>query len=533
MKILRPVMRPVLRQTLLLFALLLQLAGGALSPACAATDPVAQGIAAANSQALGGLTLGLGERLRRAARAAQASNPVDNLPWTIAPAWTASTAYLQGAVVSASVTASSITHTAYYVQLGTAGTSGSTAPTWRLDGITVSDNGLLWMYVGDRPMAANDANAPTITLTTEPNNYTNPITGNTSGQYIVYAGSNYFSRAFTLAGATNVNTGPGWGSTFVGYNSASGVAGTAKGIDISFQVDDIAFSIGTQTGWQRMGIIIDGRFVAPQWLQQATTGNTNWVTFTFAARRTHTVEIVTGSAGFTFLGVALPGPSTVRALPPKTVTAVAVDDSYDDGSSYHPFLAFGQLNTQVGLRLGWNVTHMATGGTGFANPNGSNYTFPQRVADSANAAIIAKADVVFGHGSTNDSGYTSAQIQAGVNAFYANIRAVNPTCAIIWFGPAPIGTSLSALQSYQAVDTAEATAWAAIMANDKRVFYHPWANAPLSTTPFMNVYQTGYYANTIGVYINGGDSIHPTDLGLNAESKWEADTIVNNDLPQL
>lgn len=492
-----------------------------------ATDIIAQGLAASASNALGGLSLSYGERLRRAARAAQLSNIMDNLPWTVAAPWAASTAYQTGAVVSASVTANTVTHTAYYVQLGSAGTSGGSAPTWRLDGITIADNGLIWAYAGDRPMAANDALAPTVALTTAGNPNTNPFTGTTTQQVF----PSTFPQAFSVANGTPALTSSYW--NFTGFNDYSGHATSATGVGLSFIVDDIGFSIISVTTWGRSTIAIDDRIFSPSWVQQASASSYNFASFTFSTRKPRKVEIFSGTASYGFNGIATANPSAVRPAPPRTVNAVMVSDSYDAGSSYHPFTAYGQLGTQVGHRLGWNVLHMATGGTGFCNPNTSYYTFPQRVADTGNAAKIATADVVFGYGSTNDSGYTGAQIQAAVATFYANVRAVNKTCAIIWFGPAPIGTSLGALQTYQAVDTALATAFAAIHASDKRVFYYPFANAALSTTPLMNQYQSGYYGNTVGILINAGDNVHPTDLGVNAISKWMSDTIYNSVLPVL
>ncbi len=474
------------------------------------------GIAAA------GGAISLREKLQRASQAAAVSNPVTAAPWLVPPAYSASTAYAVGQVVS---------NGGNWYMCGIAGTSPSsgTGPTTTTSGQYIQDatSGLYWTYLGGAQIAASDPQAPAVSLVTS-----NPFLAQS---YLPL----YFPNRFRIFGAypTALRTNL-W--ELKAFNYVSGAA-TCCGAAVGFGTDSAKVAIQLPSNGAQYRVIVDGRYLTPS--GYVIGGSDSWAIIDWTSssgKRPRTYRVETNKSVSYFGGVSVLADASVWAEEDAAaIKSVYLSDSYGAGSNYGPFLGGGSLPAQVGKLLGiadmWN---MSTGGTGdIATNGGAAYSFAQRIADTANKATIAAADVIFMQGSTNDQGSTQTAITAARLANLQALRAANPVAAIIVVGVPSINlTSVTsnAAQIEAAVQSAVSTF------NDRRTTFIPlatdtppwvmgtWNN---TSTPGATAGSTGG-GNNAGFYI-GGDNIHPPEIGTGYYARRIANAVRTLVIPNL
>ena len=96
---------------------------------------------ASSSTAVGAFPNTLGMKLRKLAAAAQTNNPLINTPLGPAPAWVATTAYVQGQVV---------VNGGYQYICSVAGTSAASGGPTGQGFAPIIDNTVTWFYYGSR-----------------------------------------------------------------------------------------------------------------------------------------------------------------------------------------------------------------------------------------------------------------------------------------------------------------------------------------------------------------------------------------------
>ncbi len=481
----------------------------------------------------------LGAKLRAAYQASATSNFAVNPPWfacvsgnnaiaaVVCSAWAANAAYATQSVVS--------NGGHLYVQVNGACTSASSGGPSAVTNSVVADNTCGWLYMGEARTAANDSAAPGVSTASG----TAPFTG------AVYWDLQGYPSLYTALG---VSLGSAYGSYYELLTSFNNKAGstTGYGAKICANVTDSKFAVTVSSGSAQFAITINGRLLSPQAILYST-GNPADVIVDFSATsgyQTRAVCILSGKSNPAYGGIFTTTNGSVTPAPSPTVNAAAIYDSYDAGSSYGPYSAYGVFSQQLAAYLGWTVWSMGQGSTGPQNPgttcSGACYNYIQRAADSGNAATLAKMDVVVFNVSTNDVGCTgsvSSNCPIGsettaIQMLLAQLRSVAPNAMIVGVGPSPIDPSANyaALISLDSVGSSAFASWNDPAGPGKKC-YVPFAASVASVFPAN--YQSGAPSGLPSqpFLIDTGDLTHPVDLGTIAMAAWVQAQIASKCLP--
>ncbi|UJX46650.1 SGNH/GDSL hydrolase family protein [Xanthobacter sp. YC-JY1] len=187
------------------------------------------------------------------------------------------------------------------------------------------------------------------------------------------------------------------------------------------------------SGTSGMAINVNSRPLIPGTLSPLPATN-DFTKITWGSRRPRLYEIFAhrGAGNIGLLGLTA-ADRIWPAPPPINLRMGWIGDSYDEGSGYGPMVPGRRLCQLVGRRLGiYDVWSWSKGGTGLINQGVGSafYTYIQRIPE-----IAARSPHLWIiQGSTNDSGYSAAQIKAAAKALIAAIRAVS-SAPIVWVGP--------------------------------------------------------------------------------------------------
>ena len=405
----------------------------------------------------------LGSKLRNAYQAASKSNYVVNSPWfscisanpasVVCSAWSASTTYSQGTVVSVGT---SPTH--LLVLSNSSCTSGTGTPSvgTSFDAV-ISDGGCSWYYLGAQTATSNDAGAPTLSTASG--------TAPWAGAVWWVAGS--YPSLYTPNGVSISTT---YGTYYKHMYSFNNFLNNPVGIggEVCANVTDVKFAIASSSGGTPYSVTIDDRLLSAQAVNY-NTGNPADVIFDFSTTtgfKTRKVCVRGGKYTPNFGGIFTTSQGSVTPATPPVVNAAYIYDSYDAGSSYGPFSGYSLLSQQVGARMGWSVWSMSQGTTGPQNKNVTYYNYQQRIYDSGNMATLANMDVIVTNLSTNDSsctGSTNGTVcptgseATALQNMLSGIRSVNSNALIVVFGPAPVNGG-AGYSAYVAEETSYATA---------------------------------------------------------------------------
>lgn len=440
----------------------------------------------------------LGVRLRRLARAAEASNPLINPPWTKAPDWVASTAYIQGDV--------RVNGGKLYVCV-TNGTSAASGGPTATNGNSQADDTAAWTYYGRPQVTADDAMAPALTIST----------ASTSGLTNVFTPVAY-PEVFGVYGGYATTFATNYWRMYAFSRAAGSFA--SGGIRVAFEFEDDKLDIGFGNSTAGVRVIIDDRDYSPGNITPATGATPTYLKFDFSStsgwkRRKVVVESFKGGSGFDFCGVRVSPTGAVWAPPAQDdVTVACISDSIFAGSGYGPMLSGNAVHGRLGKLLGWNnCWSFSEGGTGYiAAGAGPYYTYGQRIAE----ALTRNPDLWVFMGSTNDIGETAEAITAAALAAFQAIRAGGSTAPIIVLGVWPINNA-----SVPTVETAVQSA--VTQFNDSKTYFIPIngdAVLPWVTGAWNNTNNTS--SVNAPMYI-AGDNVHPADIG----TAYLADRIAN------
>lgn len=454
----------------------------------------------------------LGTKLRRKAADASINNPLTATPWTAPVAWVASTAYVQGQLVT--------NNGNMYVCI-TSGTSASSGGPTTTNGSAQSDGSAAWGFYSSATPASSDSNAPTLTLSSStPSGLTNLYNPNT------------FPTFYTVRGGSATTYATSYWQ-MIGFNRSAN-SPWSVGISIDMIIDAPKFAIGFTNGVSPVAVIINGRYYSQGGIVQTQSGTPNWATFDFSStlgKKRYKVTLQFYNSGQpTFAGVRVGPNDTMIPLPTSDiVNAVFISDSIYAGSSYGPFIPGRTAPQRIAASLGWeNPTNMSQGGTGYINVgSGPYYNYPQRVADTANAAQITNANIIVLFGSTNDIGQSG--IATAVTSTLSAIRSLNATAPIVVFGLWSINNA-----GVSATETAVQSGVTAFADPAAKTFFIPMYAAipmPVVTGSWNNSANTG--STNSGLYINTGDNTHPEDIGTSYLGDWQADAILAQVLPYI
>ncbi len=458
---------------------------------------------ASSSTGVGAFPNTLGMKLRKLAASAQINNPLINTPLGPAPAWVASTAYVQGQVVS---------NGGYQYICSVAGTSaGSGGPTGQ-GFAPISDNTVTWFYYGFSTPASAAANQPAIsTATSVPGTLTQTIAQNVSPSPFYFTGGIPYLDGF---GSYTFYSLLSTGSTKSDYSYA-----------VTFMTDANEVAIKVFGGTQVARFIIDGQYVTISGYKDGTGGNPsyNLIDFTNAGgRKARTITMVS-HPNVTFGGISIAPTEEAWAPPAKDRLRVLwIGDSISSGGANAPALADADTPRQVGLYMGWSdVWDSSQGGVGYTAQNGgSNYTF---AGTAANMVPGNAPDLVIFMGSVNDVGTASATEQANVLTALRNVRNVYASVPIIVLGiwPDARGPDAATLSTENDVKTAVATF------GDALTYYIPIANDPVQAWMTGTGHNTSPTGTGNSDAYTASDGVHPSDIGRLYEVQREVVALRN------
>jgi lysophospholipase L1-like esterase len=459
---------------------------------------------ASSSTAVGAFPNTLGMKLRKLAAAAQANNPLINTPLGPAPAWVATTAYVQGQVV---------VNGGYQYVCSVAGTSaGSGGPTGQ-GFAPISDNTVTWFYYGFSTPASAAANQPVIsTATSVPGALTQTIAMNANPSPFYFTGGIPFVDGFGSYSFYSLLT---VGSTKGGPSAA-----------VTFMTDANEVAIKVYGGTQVVRFIIDGQYVTISGYKDGTGGNPsyNLIDFTNAGgRKARTITMAFFAPNTTFGGINIAPTEEAWAPPAKDrVRVLWIGDSISSGGANAPALADADTPRQVGLYMGWSdVWDSSQGGVGYTAQNGgSNYTF---AGTAANMVPGNAPDLVVFQGSVNDVGTASATEQANVLAALRAVRSAYAAVPIIVLGiwPDATGPSAALLSTENDVKTAIATF------SDANAYFIPIANDPVQAWMTGTGHNTSPTGTGNSDAYTASDGVHPSDIGRLYEVQREVAALRN------
>jgi lysophospholipase L1-like esterase len=414
------------------------------------------------------------QKLRRLARSAQISNPIDRPPLIIPADYANSTAVLTGQAVKRNGNV--------YVVAVAGTTASSGGPSTTTSGDVITDGTAGFAFFGSLPRAANDADAPTVTFGTS-----NPGLGTT---WTPVSNASLFRvlGASPVAYRTNL-----WElQTFVAASGGSPVQRTAA---VQFVTDATKFAISLPSNSGAARVIIDGQYLSLSSYNPAAADS--WLTIDYSGvggRKLRTVTVQTNKSFSYFGGVQTAATDQVMApANDDSVRAVVVADSLEAGAGPGPSLAGGAPGTLWGQLVGIDdVWLLSTGSTGdIATASGTAYNYAQRAPQiiALNPAVVVIA------ASTNDIGHTASDITAARLSLLRTLRAALPRAILVNEGCWP--------KNDAGVPTVEGAVLAAVTAmNDPLTFFIPrYTEVPAWVT-----------SSNRGLMI-AADGTHPTDLG--------------------
>lgn len=414
------------------------------------------------------------QKLRRLARAAQVSNPVDRPPLLAAPDYANSTAVKMGNVL--------VRNNNAYVVAADGITAASSGPSTTTSGDAIADGSTYLSFFGSRPRSADDADAPAVTFSTSnPSLGTvwNPVDNPTLFRVLGASPVAYRTSFWEL-------------QTFTAASGGNPVQRTAE---TTFLVDDTKFVIALPANSGPARIIIDGQYLS---LSSYNPGSADtFLTIDYSAvggRKIRTVTVQTNKS-FSYFGPILTSTQGQIMAPPtdETVRVVVCADSLEAGAGPGPALAGGAPGALFGKLAGLDdVWLLSTGGTGdIATNGGAAYKYSERAAQ----IIALNPAVVMIPGSTNDIGNSQGTIQAARLSFLQTLRAGLPNAILVNEGCWPKN------------DAGVATVEAAISAANT-AFADPWSFfIPRYTeTP-------AWVTSANRLLMIASDGTHPADIG--------------------
>jgi lysophospholipase L1-like esterase len=459
---------------------------------------------ASSSTAVGAFPNTLGMKLRKLAAAAQTNNPLINTPLGPAPAWVATTAYVQGQVV---------VNGGYQYVCSVAGTSaGSGGPTGQ-GFAPISDNTVTWFYYGISVPGSSAVDQPVIsTSASVPGALTQTIAMNASPSPFYFTG-----------GIPYVD---GFGSYSIYSLLTSGNSKGGPSAAVTFMTDANEVAIKVYGGTQVVRFIIDGHYYTISGYKDGTAGNPsyNLIDFTNAGgRKARTITMAFYAPNTTFGGISIAPTEEAWAPPAKDrLRVIWIGDSISSGGANAPALADADTPRQVGLYMGWSdVWDSSQGGVGYTAQNGgSYYTF---AGTTANMVPGNAPDLVVFQGSVNDVGTASATEQANALAAFRNVRNVYASVPIIVLGiwPDATGPSAALLSTENDVKTAVATF------SDANTYYVPIANDPVQAWMTGTGHNTSPSGTGNSDAYTASDGVHPSDIGRLYEVQREVAALRN------
>lgn len=444
--------------------------------------------------------------LSRAAAAAAGRNPVVLRPWLAPPAYAPGVSYAVGQIVS---------HNGGWYLCGLAGTSPptGTGPVTTSSGQYVVDgnSSLYWTYLGGACAADPADGAPIVSFVTS-----NPSLGAT------WTPASH-PGAYTVRGAATAPLRTSFW-TLASFEAKAGMPMCA-GASVSFTCDGDRLALFLPAGSAQVRLIVDGRYLMPG--SHVVAGQDQWMVIDWSGstgRRLRHYELETGKSASCFGGVQAPPSAIVSAGGTGAPRMVVIGDSYNAGSSYGPWLAGGSIAQLLAKRLGWRDTwNLSVGGTGYCNASPSGFvTFGQRVPD----ALALSPDVVLLMGSTNDTGYAPAAVQAATLATLRALRAGTAAPVIV--------VGVPSINVPGAPATEAAIAAAVAQHGDPLTFFIPICGA---VPPWV----LGTWNNGAGVpasvanaaFYVAADNVHPPEIGFDHYAQRIEQAIRSAVLPAL
>lgn len=434
-----------------------------------------------------------GEKLRRLAKVAEASNPLAIPPMLLPPDWAQSTAYKQGQVRKNA--------NGMWV-CAIAGTSAATGtgPSITTDGNVHTDGSggtAQWTYLGAKYRTTDDTDAPTVSVVTSvPGNFFNSV----------YIGTKPLAFS-TYGGTREANPSASEMVRLTSYQANSAGNKRYPMCRYRFMTDAPIFYIrvsDAQKGWR---LIIDGQYYSIDPTFVPVTGTVAFIGVDFSAvgaRKVRDISVEADAAGGFFSGVRVTQLDQVWAPEDSDPMKVAfISDSIMAGSPYGPFVVGRDVPMALAKLMGWSDPwSFAQGGTGYINTGGGYYTYGQRITQ----ALATNPDIWIFMGSTNDGGYAAADVTAAALAAFQSIRAGGSKAPIIVFGLWPTAPTTTPT-------TEDAVAAAVTAFDDPDTYFIPLCRDPV--LPWLTGADNNS-ANTNSltrVQYLGGDNTHPSDSG--------------------
>jgi hypothetical protein len=494
-------------------------------------------------------------KIRATIASARNKNAVDSNPLLPLAAWTATTSYTTGQVVTNAgnqyICGQSITSaTTAPVGRGAAGTQGGLAP--------IADGTGFWSYQGATRTTVASPQAPTVNSGAYTSSYTNTNT------YQKYAVVDFFSRrwmalevrtsatgdnanapwllpnfwqlldrfdlssnpnSFFVSGGTPVLASPlnGFAThTFLRSNGSASIPTVAFETASPFVILNGAQAVSVGYGFK---IEVDGVRLSDSLIFPAT--NTQLV-LDFSALPNKTRLIKISRLGFantnsSFAGIYVSTGYKVTA--PKNANRWRMtflgDSLLDGGGSPVSNTITYDLGVpmQTANLLGCDDAYsFAIGGVGFLNGN----THISRLAEIAGS----NPDVLVIFGAFNDGAFTSPQRVAAFTTFLSSFRALQPNTVIMFFGT----WSVSTTSAKTATENDQLTAFNQV--KDSRMFFIPvttdpqgaWNDGESNVTTAI-----AYPPNATGSaqYYTGSDGTHQSPIATDYIAKRMASAIEN------
>jgi lysophospholipase L1-like esterase len=445
---------------------------------------------ASSSTGVGAFPNSLGTKLRKLAAAAQTNNPLINTSLGPAPAWVASTAYVQGQVV---------VNGGYQYVCSVAGTSAASGGPTGQGFAPITDNTVTWFYYGFSTPSAAAPNQPVISQSASvPGALTQNIAMNANPSPFYFTGGIPYVDGFGSYSFYSLLT---VGSTKGGPSAA-----------VTFMTDANEVAIKVFGGTQVVRYIIDGQYVTATGYKDGTGGNPsyNLIDFTNAGgRKPRTITFSLQAPNTTVGGISIAPTEEAWAPPAKDrVRVLWIGDSIASGGANAPAIADADTPRQVGLYMGWSdVWDSSQGGVGYTAQNGgSNYTF----AGTAQNIVPGNApDLVVFCGSVNDVGTASATEQANALTAFRNVRSAYSSVPIIVLGiwPDATGPSGGVLSTENDIKTAVANF------SDPNTYFIPIANDPVQAWMTGTGHNTAPTGTGNSDAYTASDGVHPSDIG--------------------
>ena len=299
---------------------------------------------------------------------------------------------------------------------------------------------------------------------------------------------------------------------------------TSRHISVQFATDESApvFSWSSSSpAPANMQILYDegnGWIPYNQDILPRVAGSQNYLTLNFPGGRMFRrfrIETANASTSATipYIGITA-GSVPIAWIDQDTIPVAVISDSIWDGNPVSPFSCGFSFESYLGYALDWNIWDFSKGGTGYVNA-GSYNTFGARVT----AVLAANPKIVLIYGSTNDIGQSSTSTIANAQSLFSALRSGGFIGPIIVWGVESVSATALTQEGY--VQTA--TAWSDPLG---LTFFVPISGTAIP--PIIGAYNnnptpgglTLPLVNNFSKYINGSDSVHPLELGVQIEAQY-------------